>query len=91
MRHFLKTLFLVHFFFLPLLCHAGSPGPTRQELLQRRDSIMRSRLAAIQKEISRETGSGAGPLMGKKVYILLALITMVLFTIGVFLQNNYGT
>ena len=61
MRHSLKILFLVHLFFLPLTCQANSPGPTRQELLERRDSIMRSRLAAIQKEIGREVGLGIGP------------------------------
>ena len=54
----LKILFLIHLFFLPLTCLAGSPGPTRQELLQRRDSIMRSRLAAIQKGIDKEKGTG---------------------------------
>lgn len=43
----LKILFLIHLFFLPLTCLAGSPGPTRQELLQRRDSIMRSRLSNL--------------------------------------------
>lgn len=57
----LKSLLLYSLLLLSLVCQANSPGPTRQELLQRRDSIMRSRLAAIQKEISRETGSGAGP------------------------------
>ena len=57
----LKSLLLYSLLLLSLVCQANSPGPTRRELLQRRDSIMRSRLTAIQKEISRETGSGAGP------------------------------
>ena len=43
----LKILFLIPLFFLPLTCLAGSPGPTRQELLQRRDSILRSRLSNL--------------------------------------------
>ncbi|MBQ9887732.1 MAG: hypothetical protein IJM41_00605 [Bacteroidales bacterium] len=82
----LKILFLIHLFFLPLTCLAGSPGPTRQELLQRRDSIKRSRLTAIQKGIDKEKGTGPSHLM--PVFIMIIILSPVLFVQCNFGRNN---